>query len=228
MVNTINIPLLLPFQAMMRPTLLLKTPYTMVISGQTGSGKTVFVTKLIRSQMELHDPPFEKILYCYSVFQPVFKELLYEVPGLDLVEGFPNDFYDSLQTKSSAENTLLVLDDMMIDLENDKRLPVLFTKMRHKNISTLFIFFTSKYMRTITRNAHYIVLFSNPRDKTMISTLGRQMFPEAPNFVADAFRQATSAPYGYLFIDCKPGTDEQTRVREGIFPDDQCIVYRPT
>lgn len=199
---------------MEQPILFLNTPYTMVVSGQTGSGKTQFVSELINHQKAIHDPPFEKIIYCYSILQPIYMKMQTTVPSSELVEGFPNEFYDSLQKNQSFENTLLVLDDMMIDLESDKRLPMLFTKMRHKNISTLFIvqnfFFTSKYMRTVTRNAQYIVLFTNPRDKTMISTLGRQMFPETPKFLADAFQQATSRPFGYLFIDCKPGTDEHT------------------
>ena len=65
------------------------------------------------------------------------------------------------------------------------------------------MFFENRYMRTISRNAHYIVLFPNPRNAKMISTLGSQMFPGNSKFVASAFQQATAKSYGYLLIDLK-------------------------
>lgn len=89
------------------------------------------------------------------------------------------------------------------------------------------IFHNSKHTRTMSLNSHYIVLFKNPRDVGQVGVLGRQMFQNG-KFLADAFRDATSRPYGYLLIDLKPNTDEQLRVRTNIFADESPqFVYVP-
>lgn len=62
-------------------------------------------------------------------------------------------------------------------------------------------------------NAHYIVLFKNPRDKTVVVSLAKQMYPGNVKFMREAYENATKQPFGYLFIDLKPGTEEQLRLR---------------
>jgi deoxyribodipyrimidine photolyase len=209
----------------------LVTPYTMVVSGQTGSGKTHFVSELIKHQEVLHDRKFDKIIFAFTMMQPIYIELRQKNQNLTLVEGFPGEAVEKIYKSNENTNTLVVLDDMMIETENDKRLATMFTKMRHKNVSTIFLvqnlYFKSKYMTTVTRNAHYLVVFENPRDASMISSLNRQAYPDNPNFLKDAFRQATEKPYGYLFLDFKPGGDKRLRVREGVLPNEQTFVYRP-
>jgi len=209
----------------------LQTPYTMIVSGQTGSGKTHFVSQLINHQEKIHDKPFDKIIIAFTMMQPIYLELKLKNRNISLIDGFPGEAVERIQNENSESNTLVVLDDMMIETENDKRLPGLFTKMRHKNVSTIFLvqnfYFKSKYMTTVTRNAHYLVIFENPRDASMITTLNRQVYPDNPGFLKDAFRQATEKPYGYLFLDFKPGGDKKLRVREGILPHEQTFVYLP-
>ena len=70
-------------------------------------------------------------------------------------------------------------------------------------------------------NAHYIVLFKNPRDAMQVATLGRQMYPGRSTFLLDAFKDATGKPFGYLLLDSKSDTEEKYRVRTGIFANDQ-------
>lgn len=204
----------------------LDAPYTMIVSGQTGSGKTTFVERLIKNQESMHEKPFDRIILAYSIMQPAYLQLQAQTENLTLVDGFPDGALEDLDG-----STLLILDDLMLELENDQRIAAMFTKMRHYGISTIFIvhnlYHNSKYMRTVTRNAHYLVIFPNPRDMGMIMTLGRQIFPLNSKFLPDAFMQATKQPFGYLFIDLKPGTDQKFRLRDCIFPDEQCFVYLP-
>ena len=187
----------------------------MIVSGQTGCGKTVFVKKFIEHYGSL----FDKVLFAYMMYQPIYDEIA-QLASVEFHHGFPN-------VTMSDEKTLLVLDDMM--MENDKLLAKYFTRMRHANLSTLFVtqnfFFDSKYMRTVSRNAHYLILFNNPRDAAMIHCLGRQMFIDKPKFLPDAFRQATEEPYSYLLIDCKPNSKH--RVKQGIFPGEEFCIYKP-
>ena len=76
-------------------------------------------------------------------------------------------------------------------------------------------------------NAHYIVLFKNPRDAMLVSTLARQMYPGQNKFLVEAFKNATEKPFGYLLLDLKPDTDEKYRIRTNIFPDERQYVYIP-
>jgi type IV secretory pathway VirB4 component len=203
----------------------LNTPYTMIVSGQTGSGKTVFVNRLLRNQAQMHDLPPERIIYAYSIPQPSYQELATEFPILEFSVGLP----DSLEL--DGRRTLLIMDDLMTEMQNDKRLVAFFTKMRHNNLSTIFIvqnlYFRSQYAATVTRNAQYMVLFPNFRDTSMIGTLGRQMFPQHKNFITAAFDDVLSKPYGYIFLDLKPHTDNKLRVRTNVFPGEEMVVYRP-
>ena len=41
----------------------------------------------------------------------------------------------------------------------------------------------------------------------------------------EAFKDATSVPYGYLLIDRKQETDDKLRLRTGIFPGDVQYVF---
>ena len=78
-------------------------------------------------------------------------------------------------------------------------------------------------------NTHYLVLFKNPRDVTQIQCLARQMHPHNARYFEEAFRDAVSQPYEYLFVDLKNDTDENLRLRAKIFPDDHPthFVYVP-
>ena len=76
-------------------------------------------------------------------------------------------------------------------------------------------------------NAHYIVLFKNPRNAMQVSTLARQMYPGQNKFLVEAFRNATEKPFGYLLLDLKPDTDEKYRIRTNVFPEERQYVFIP-
>lgn len=204
----------------------LDTPYTMIVAGQTGSGKTRFVKNLILHQQSLHAVPFTRIVYIYSIDQTEYEGMREAVPSIEMYEGYPVDL------EFDGQQTLLVLDDMMMEMSGDDKLARLFTRMRHKNLSTIFItqnlYFSSRFATTVTRNAQYLVLFPNVRDTSMISTLGRQIFPQYPKFLMEAFIDATSHPFGYLFVDLKTNSDQKLRVRSDVFSSERVIIYRPT
>ena len=159
--------------------------------------------------------------------QKVYQDLYSSIPIVELIEGFPN--ISELLTE--PKQTLLVLDDMLMDKQNEQKIAELFTKMRHLLVSTVFItqnlYFPSRYGTTINRNAQYLVIFPNFRDRSMISTLGKQIFPGKSNFLPKAFEKATKKPYSYLFVDLKAQTPEKIRLRGQIFPDEICHVFLP-
>ena len=68
-------------------------------------------------------------------------------------------------------------------------------------------------------------MFKNARDATQVANLARQMYRGKSTFMIEAFKNATSAPYGYLLIDLKQETDDKRRLRTAIFLVDVQYVY---
>lgn len=202
-----------------------KHPFTSIIAGPTQSGKTTFVTKVLNQRQQLIEPAPDHITYCYSRYQEAYRQL--EHLPIRFVEGLP-----AIDEFDPRKNNLVIFDDLMEQCEKDKSILHLFTvDSHHKNISTFFItqnfFSKGKYMRTISLNSHYIILFKNPRDMSQIFHLARQMFPTNPNFLIESFEDAVvNKPFGYLFIDLKQNTPKNMRVRSGILIDEkEKIVY---
>ena len=201
-----------------------KHPFTALIAGPTGSGKTVFVSMFLSHVTELMYPPPQEIIYCYAQWQPLYDTM----KDVQFVEGLPDIENGSMG--DGKRRRLVIIDDLMA--ETDDRITKLFTKgSHHRNISVMYIvqnlFGKNKEQRTISLNSHYIVLFKNPRDGSQISILAKQMCPGRGSYVQESFKDATSAPHGYLLIDLRQGTPDNLRLRSCIFPHEQQVVYVP-
>jgi hypothetical protein len=120
----------------------------------------------------------------------------------------------------------------MSSIGNSKTLSRLFTEgSHHRNLSIIYIvqnlFDKGRSHRTVSLNAQYFVLFKNPRDKSQIDTIARQMYPGKVKFLRDAFQDATKQPFSYLIIDMHPETSEGERVLTQIFAGETTSVYQP-
>ena len=198
-----------------------KHPFTCVVAGPTSSGKTHFVSRLVTQAAEMVDPPPQRIFWFYGEWQDNYTTLRDQ--GVQFIEGMPDEKVLDPQWRN-----LVVVDDLMS--ETDARVTRLFTKgSHHRNTSVIFIsqnlFDKNKENRTITLNAHYIVLFKTPRDALQVEHLARQMYPGNVKFMREAFADATDAPYSYLLIDLKPTTPEGLRLRTKVFPGELQTVY---
>jgi len=142
-------------------TLPLLHPFTALVVGPTGCGKTKFVFKLIDdAHLTIHLSP-RKIVCCYGEYQQLFASY----PEVEFQHGLPqmSDF-------DGREPVLLVIDDLMDEVGDS--VVNLFTKgSHHRNVSVVLmvqnLFYKNKHVRTISLNAHYIVLFKNPRDASI-------------------------------------------------------------
>ena len=56
------------------------------------------------------------------------------------------------------------------------------------------------------------LVFKNPRDKTQIATLARQILPYKPGFLISSFMQATKESFGYLCLDFRQVLKIDTKV----------------
>ena len=194
-------------------------PFTSIVSGPTGCGKTQWVIRFLQHLHEMVFPVPQSIVYSYGEWQPSYRDLPSHV---QLVEGLPTI------PEYSKESMLLIIDDQMDHTDN--KITRLFTKgSHHRNVSVIYIvqnlFDKNKEHRTISLNAHFLVVFKNPRDRSQIIHLAKQMYPGQIHYVKEAFALATRQPHGYLLIDLKQSTPEQLRLRGYIFPGETREVY---
>lgn len=173
---------------------------------------------------------FEKIIFYYGEWQPAYRELAATQPAekLEFREGVPQ----SSDFAANAGPQLVIIDDLMD--EAGKSVTQIFTKTsHHRNLSVFFLTqnLFHRGQREVSLNSNYVVVFKNPRDRAQIQHFSRQIFPENPRFVQEAYADATSRPFGYLLFDLKQDTPENCRLRTDIFPTPQghrAVVYVPS
>ena len=165
------------------------------------------------------------MVWCYAKHQPeLFEELMKINPNIEYVQGIPSDINTMFDRKI---NNVVILDDMMDEGADDKRVSQLFTRGRHDNLSVIFLTqnLFHKKQREISLNSDYMVIFKNARDQSQFSHLARQFMPHNKEFVQWAYNDATQKPYSYLFLDLKAETEDRYRVRSEIIPDENNLQY---
>ena len=189
-------------------------PARILISGPSSSGKSHLTGRILANLDDVFDKKIEGVTICYTRNQSLYTDMVSKckVP-VKMVKGLPENL-------NIPQKHLLVLDDLMG--EQYQRISDIFTKdSHHGDFSVIFIvqslFNKNPFHRVISLNAQYLVLLPNPRDKSQISHLARQLNPSNPSFVIDAYFKSTSQKYGYLVIDCRADTPEELRLRDQIF-----------
>jgi len=81
-----------------------------------------------------------------------------------------------------------------------------------RRLSRLEPFYKNKHIRIISLNAHYMIIFKNPKDASQFASLARQMYPNKSAFAKKAYKDATQEPYSYLFVDLRPEQDEDLQL----------------
>lgn len=203
---------------------------TISISGTTGSGKTTFVKKLIENLDTMFEPISpKKVLYCYGVYQDEFTVMENSFPSVSFQRGLPSE---SDIEELIGNHNVIVMDDLMNELVNNKEMEKLFTQgAHHKKLTILYLnqnmYCQGKHSRTINLNTHYMILLKNPRDVSQIQCLGKQVFPGKSRALIEAYNDCMKKPFGYLVLDLSPHGEEDYRIRTGVFPDEICVIYKP-
>ena len=122
-----------------------------------------------------YDEGTQKILLFYSHMQQAYQDLAKAAPcPVQLLAGCDH-FTDALTTPAG---TLIIVDDMQAT--HAGAVSAWFTcKSHHYNTSVIHlvqnVFDKDPEHRTISLNATYIVLFKNPRDKSQVTHLDKQV-----------------------------------------------------
>lgn len=197
---------------------------TFFIIGSTGTGKTFICKELLENASKFIDPPPVECIYNYGVYQDLYDRIKCGFPikfveGLSKMEDLPKD----------GQHRLLIIDDLMQEASESAEVANMFTKFSHHlNYSVVILtqnlFNKGKYFRTISLQAQYLFLLKSVRDVSIISTLGRQMGNS--KFLAACYVEATSVPYGFLFLDLKASSDDKYRVRANIFNEPSIVFLK--
>lgn len=204
---------------------------SIAVSGATMSGKSYWTLRLLREKEIMFSKPPEQVLYCYGIYQPLFEMIENEMPFVTFYQGLPSE--DMLKDLSSSSScNLVILDDLMEHVTSSSGMESLFVKgVHHLHLSVLYInqnlYCKGKHSRTINLNTHIYVLMKNPRDVSQLQCLARQAFLGKSAFLMEAYKDATSQPYGYLVLDFSPGAEEAYRVRTRVFSGEDTIIYQP-
>ena len=170
-------------------------------------------------------PSPERIVWCYSQWQPAYTEMLVSLPHIEFVKGIPAALKQDSYFDVNKRN-LIVFDDQMIDSSKDKRtVNVFIRRSHHRNLRLIYIvqnlFHQGKGSRSISLNSHYLVLFKNPRDKLQILTLAKQIYPGQTELFLHQYEEAVKRPFGYLLIDLKTITQDNCRLRTNVLPSEE-------
>ena len=176
--------------------------FTSMIAGMTGSGKTAWVRSLLQQASEAIYLSPKRIIWCCSQWQSAYTEMLVATPHIEFVKGIPTGLEQDPYFDVNKRN-LIVFDDKMIDASKDKRIVNFFNRgSHHRNLSVIYIvknlFHQGKRCHSISLNSHYLVLFKNPRDKSQILTLAKQIYPGQTDLFFNQYEEAVKRPFGYL------------------------------
>lgn len=182
----------------------------------------MLMKSLLENSAKYIHPVPEECIINYSVWQNLYERIKCPFPikfheGITKIEDLPRD----------GKHRIIIIDDLMNTVADSEAVCDLYTKYSHHlNYSVIILiqnlFEKGKYFRTISLNTHYLWLLKSVRDTSTIATLGKQM--GNTRFITQCYKDAVSKPYGYLFIDMKPSSDDKYRIRSQIF-DDPIVVY---
>ena len=198
-----------------------KHPLTCIFAGPTGCGKFQFVARLPRTKESTISPVPDRVIFHYTEWRPLYERL---EKFVEFQQGLPDvDSFDPRQ------KNLPVLDDTMGVVDKKKIVSLLTEKSHHRNLSVIYIvqnlFEKGPESRTVSLNAHYMVIFKNSPDASQICHLTQQMYLVRGKYLQEAFAHATSKPYGFLLVDARQETPEHLRLRTKIFPGQLQTVY---
>ena len=195
---------------------------TICVAGPSHSGKTTFVLQLLEQREEIFKCKINRVVWCYGIYQHELNTQLQE-------RGYITHS-DIIPVSDIQPFDIIVLDDLIHESKNSQNVTSMFTRAaHHKPCTVVFVmqnlFPPGKEARTRSLNTHYYCIFKNPRDKSQVEFLARQILPRNPKALINVFEAATEKPHSYLFLDLTQECPDQFRFRSNLF-DKPLILYK--
>jgi hypothetical protein len=213
----------------------LQLPVRFYLAGCSQSGKSSLLKAMIDHQAELFERSFTRIIIARRAVDELHLALQRAYPDLvELVTGMPMEFLDSIEEQvRPGDNILLIFDDLISVVAESRDAENAFYVSSSKfGVSIVLtsqnIFHRSTKLRNISLNCNLIGLTQNLRDATQVASLARQLYPENPQFLVDAYHKTMRLkPFNYLLINLQPLCDDRLRVVTGILPYEDRIYWLP-
>ena len=219
------------------PDYLFPSPCTISVAGPSGSAKSSICMEILRYRQTLFSQPVAGVLYCYSEWQPMFRN----PPGGDVHfhQGLPTiEELDKYLDTFKQRHFLLFLDDLMSEVSQSQLMQDIFTKIsHHRNFSCINIlqnlFTQGKAARSQSLNSHFYILTRTCRDIKQIALLGSQLFPGKTKEFVKVYQDAVDhllndkiAPF--LLVSCHPlQTKRSCQLLANVLPPDAArVLYR--
>ena len=142
-----------------------KFPSTMIVSGASGNGKTKWLHRLLLETNSLISKPIDRIVLCYGIYQPIYGEMMSEIPNLCLTEGCDQETLEQFGVFDPTLNTIFILCDLHHELARNDLLSKFFCTFSHHANSMVILVKQNLLhkgcaMRDTTTNCHYLVYLS--------------------------------------------------------------------
>ena len=170
---------------------------TLCVVGPSQSGKTTFVLKLLDRRHNVFNCATNRVVWCYGIYQPSLNSLLQQ-KGYKTHNGI-------ISVSEIQPYDIIVLDDLIHESKNSQEVTAMFTRAaHHKPCFIIFLmqnlFPPGKEARTRSLNTHYYCLFKNPRDKSQVEFLARQIFPKNSKSLIDCSKLPQKSLAIYFWI----------------------------
>ena len=201
-------------------------PYRILVIEGSGSGKTNTLLNLISKQPDINKIYF----YAKDLYEPKYQFLINkrESTGLKYFNDpkafieYSNDMQDVYKSIKYYNKILIVFDDMIPDMINNKKINSIVTELfirgRKLNISLVFItqsyFKVSKDFRLNT--THFIIIkIPNKRELQQIA-INHSFDIDFKDFIK-IYKKCGDNPYSFLVNDTALSSDNPLRFRKNLY-----------
>ena len=205
-------------------------PYRILIIGGSGTGKTNALLNLINNQQGI-----DKIyLYAKDPYEDKYQYLINKRESVRLKHfndpktfiEYSNDMHDVYKNidnyNLNKENKILIVfDDMIADMINNKKLNSIVTKLfiRCKKLNISLVFISQSYFKVPkdvrNNNTHFFIMKIPNKRKLMQITINHSSDINTKDFI-EIYRKCTNKPYSFLVIDTTLPSNNLLRFRKNL------------
>ena len=211
-----------------------------MVIGCSGSGKTRWVAELVKNWNRVVDTdlPLTKFRLIYSVYQPVYDDIIGDLPeGCEIETASelpPSDVLRSDHYWRGEGAQILFLDDLLprLDKSLGEILETLFCIRSHHNKIVVIctaqsLFKNNIHLRSCLRNSNYLTLLPSPQNANLLVQLQKQLFPSRPGTLVEIAKTCYETDKNrYLLLDCTTQCPSDFRIRSGLFPGERGVIYQ--